>query len=287
VVAHELGHVLGYEDQAAGTDLMAATLPSNTQRTPQSSGPQQAATDLTVAIGTLPATKRVIITFDVLIDDPFPTSTNQVSAQATISGSNIASFLSNDPDTSTPFDPTITLIGRYVVALPLVVRAAGLPDLVVESITTTGGTLQIVIRNQGEAPVTNTFWVDLYINPTTAPTAVNQIWQTQGGTGAVWGITGAALPIPAGATRTLTIGDAYYQATRSSPTIAITPGAALYVQVDSANTNTTYGGVLETHESEGEAYNNIIGPIAASGAVTGSAAAQSLPAGAVLPTRSR
>ncbi|GAB4153164.1 MAG: hypothetical protein Fur005_04030 [Roseiflexaceae bacterium] len=287
VVAHELGHVLGYEDQPAGTDLMAATLPSNTRRTPQSSGPQQAATDLTVAIGTLPATKRVIITFDVLIDDPFPTSTNQVSAQATISGSNIASFLSNDPDTSTPFDPTITLIGRYVVALPLVVRAAGLPDLVVESITTTGGTLQIVIRNQGEAPVTDTFWVDLYINPTTAPTAVNQIWQTQGGTGAVWGITGSALPIPAGATRTLTIGDVYYQANRSSPTIAITPGTALYVQVDSANTNSTYGGVFETHESEGEAYNNIIGPVAASSTVTAGTGTQSLPAGGTLPNRSR
>ena len=34
-------------------------------------------------------------------------------------------------------------------------------------------------------------------------------------------------------------------------------GTAVYAQVDSANTNTSYGAVLENHESNGGAYNNI------------------------------
>ena len=37
-------------------------------------------------------------------------------------------------------------------------------------------------------------------------------------------------------------------------------GDQVYVQVDSANANTTYGAVNEIHELRGEAYNNIFGP---------------------------
>ena len=41
--------------------------------------------------------------------------------------------------------------------------------------------------------------------------------------------------------------------------MATSVGTLIYAQVDSANASTAYGTVLETHESMGEAYNNILG----------------------------
>jgi hypothetical protein len=59
---------------------------------------------------------------------------------------------------------------------------------------------------------------------------------------------------------TLTYGDVY-----SWPSLgsygAIPVGTPIYAQVDSANANTIYGAALETHESMGEADNNILGPV--------------------------
>jgi len=42
---------------------------------------------------------------------------------------------------------------------------------------------------------------------------------------------------------------------------AIPAGTPIYVQVDAANANMTYGAVLEMHEIMGVAYNNIMGPV--------------------------
>ena len=38
------------------------------------------------------------------------------------------------------------------------------PDLVVRSITATSDDVQVVIENQGNAPVTDEFWVEVYNN---------------------------------------------------------------------------------------------------------------------------
>ena len=46
----------------------------------------------------------------------------------------------------------------------------------------------------------------------------------------------------------------------SSFTSTIASGTKIYVQVDSANSDTTYGAILETHEQSGQPYNNIRGP---------------------------
>lgn len=48
-----------------------------------------------------------------------------------------------------------------------------LPDLIVEQINVVNGTLQVTIRNQGQAPVVDPFWADVYINPRQAPTGPN------------------------------------------------------------------------------------------------------------------
>lgn len=145
--------------------------------------------------------------------------------------------------------------------LPLVFRNYTVaPDLIVQSITPTPGNIQVVIKNQGNSAVVNEFWVDLYVNPSPVPTAVNQIWPYVSSRGAVWGITSAGLAsLGPNGTLTLNLGDAYYQPTLSTLGGTFPAGTKIYVQVDSANTLTTYGGVLENHEMLGGPYNNITG----------------------------
>jgi len=159
----------------------------------------------------------------------------------------------------------------FKVYLPLVARnSVAAPDLVVERVAVSGAAAQVVIKNQGNAAVVDEFWVDLYVNPNPAPTGVNQIWNDGRCTqGILWGVTSSALPLKPGGTITLTYGDAYYQPALSNwGTIPV--GTQIYAQADSANTNTTYGAVLETHEILGETYNNILGPVPSTLVVAGS-----------------
>jgi len=121
----------------------------------------------------------------------------------------------------------------------------------------TSDAVQVVIENQGNAPVTDEFWVDVYINPDPAPTAVNQIWPNLADEGLVWGVTAAALPLAPGDVLTLTVGDAYYVPEYSQVSWPLAEGTPVYAQVDSASGDTTYGAVLENHEITGGAYNNV------------------------------
>jgi len=61
---------------------------------------------------------------------------------------------------------------------------------------------------------------------------------------------------------TLTLSSPYYRSDLSHLT-GISIGSPVYAQVDSANTSTTYGGVLETHEINGLPYSNISAPVSA------------------------
>jgi hypothetical protein len=127
----------------------------------------------------------------------------------------------------------------------------------VAAIRVTGSTIEVDIVNQGSAPVTTPFWVDAYLNPDRAPLQVNEIWQIVGDAGLVWGVDAAALPLAPGEHLTLRVGDAFYRPELSAIPGALTPATPVYIQVDSANTATTYGAVLETHERDGGLYNNI------------------------------
>jgi uncharacterized repeat protein (TIGR01451 family) len=146
--------------------------------------------------------------------------------------------------------------------LPLVLRDhVHAPDLVVDDVRAASDSVQVVIRNQGTAPIQETFWVDLYVAPHTPPTAVNQVWQDLAEQGLVWGIEGDALSsLGAGGTLTLTVGDDCYWPTLSHVVWPLPPGTSLYAQVDSANEDADYGGVLESHEIGGGTYNNVFGP---------------------------
>ena len=148
----------------------------------------------------------------------------------------------------------------YNTYLPLVLRNYVVaPDLVVERIVATSNDVQVVIANRGNAPVTDDFWVDVYLDPDPAPNGVNQVWYDgRSAHGAVWGVTEPALPqLAPGGVLTLTLGDAYYSTAFSRLPDVLPAGTPVYVQVDAVNLATTYGGVLENHEITGGVYNNI------------------------------
>ena len=161
------------------------------------------------------------------------------------------------------------------VFMPLVMRQYVVaPDLIVERIVATRNNIQVVIKNQGNAAAVDDFWVEVYVNPRTAPTRVNQIWPDLGDQGLVWGVTADMGP---GNVLTLTVGDAYYVADYSQVTWPLAAGTPVYAQVDSADANTTYGAVLENHEIAGGVYNNITGPVVVTSSLANLPAPQSRP----------
>ena len=140
--------------------------------------------------------------------------------------------------------------------MPYAIRSS-YPDLVIDRLSADGGSLQVVVKNIGSAAVTTAFWVDVYVDPHTPPSRVNQTWHLLGTQGLVWGVSAAALPLAPGAALTLRTGDAYYRPEYSRQTAPIATGTSLFAQVDSYNADTTYGAALESHEANGGAYNNI------------------------------
>ena len=153
------------------------------------------------------------------------------------------------------------------VYLPLVYKdaemPAGAPDQVVESLVATSNSVQVVVRNQGTAPVTDEFWVDVYIDPNPVPTSVNQVWHDLASNGLVWGVTASSLPLASGDAITLTLNDAAYYPERSIMAWPLPAGTTVYAQVDSVNLDSSYGGVLETHEITGGPYNNTASTVSA------------------------
>ncbi len=161
---------------------------------------------------------------------------------------------------------TITVVlGNYVTYLPVVLNNyAAAPDLVVSNVSISAAGIAVTVKNQGARAIThleqNEFWVDVYINPTAAPT-YNKTWQHLSSRGLVWGVTQSALPLEAGDTLTLTVGDTYYHADKSNIIWPLQSADTVWVQVDSANKNSSYGAVRENHEITNLPYNNVTGPL--------------------------
>lgn len=156
----------------------------------------------------------------------------------------------------TALDFVIRIPGEPVkIYLPFIVKKWTLaPDLIVDSLMASSNTITVTVKNIGDAPVTDPFWVDVYLNPNPAPSRVNQHWWELTSQGLVWGVT---TPITVGDSLTLTIGDPYYSAFHSRFTGSLATGTPIWAQVDSVNLNTSYGGVLERHEISGGVYNNL------------------------------
>jgi hypothetical protein len=152
------------------------------------------------------------------------------------------------------------------IYLPWVAHnAVHAPDLVVRDVRFTADNVQVVIENQGNAPVgaSQEFWVQLYVDPEPVPTMVNQTWYELSGQGIFWGVLSNTLPLNPGAIITLTYGDAATWPDGSRFDGPLPAGTPIYVQVDTWNPDTDYGAVLEDHEILGRAYNNIVGPFLA------------------------
>ncbi|MAT98925.1 MAG: hypothetical protein CL608_17415 [Anaerolineaceae bacterium] len=157
---------------------------------------------------------------------------------------------------------TVTVqLGNYEIFLPMIVNNfVSAPDLVVSNINASSDLIEMTIENQGTQATSSGFWVDFYIDPDPVPTHENELWADVATEGIAWGVT---VSIPAGGSLTLQYSTApgaanlYYSAEDSNYSGSLPVGTPVYAQVDSAHLNTTYGGVLETHEILGEAYNNV------------------------------
>ncbi len=142
----------------------------------------------------------------------------------------------SDPDMTNNSDSAINT--TFHVYLPIVrtpdrTLPVG-PDLVVSEIQAASNGITLTIENQGNAPVSQPFWVDVYIDPDTAPEAVQQVWSDLGSQGLVWGIPESSLPFLSGESLTLSVGDAYYWPSLSHATWPLPAGTPVYGQVDSA-----------------------------------------------------
>jgi hypothetical protein len=133
------------------------------------------------------------------------------------------------------------------------------PDLTVEHVLVTENNVEIILVNIGNAPVTEAFWVDLYIDPDPVPTSVNQSWEQLSDQGLVWGVTDVAALVPGGSL-TLDLNSPSFMSDYSQFTGSFTPEMRIYVQADSFAEG-SYGGVLELDEMNDGAYNNIKGPV--------------------------
>ena len=157
---------------------------------------------------------------------------------------------------------TVTMqLGTYDIFLPMIVNNfVSAPDLVVTNINASSDLIEVTIENQGSQATSSGFWVDFYINPDPVPTHENQLWSDVGTEGLVWGVN---VSIPAGGSLTLSYSTApgapnlYYSAENSDYSGILPIGTPVYAQADSAHLETTYGGVLETHEILGQPYNNV------------------------------
>jgi len=134
------------------------------------------------------------------------------------------------------------------------------PDLVVVTRLSTTSAVTVTVRNQGTAPVTEAFWVDVYFNPTKTP-ALNEPWDTIASHVAVWGVTD---PIPAGSSLALTTSGQYYFGPPDSSALPLPVVANVYSLVDSVDYSTTYGAVPESNEG-----NNLFGLVVSTASVAG------------------
>ncbi|MBL9156129.1 MAG: cadherin-like domain-containing protein [Verrucomicrobiales bacterium] len=118
-VMHEMGHSLGLcdtYDPLRRSHLMYGFLTAGERRAPRR-GEAEGAVPHThdrphylggeLVIGTLPAGKSITITYQATVNTS-PTTFTSVSSQGTVSGSNFANVLTNDPATPAAGDATVT-----------------------------------------------------------------------------------------------------------------------------------------------------------------------------------
>lgn len=135
-----------------------------------------------------------------------------------------------------------------------------LPNLIIENVVVAADGLQFDVVNGGLEDVTDPFWVDGYLNPFKIPAGVNDTHDLVAPNGIAWGINDADLPMSPGDRITLHLLSDQLDDDRSNFKLPLKIGTVVYIQVDSANLQSSFGGVLERHEAAGGPYDNIVGP---------------------------
>ena len=158
--------------------------------------------DVLLSIGTLPAGESVTITFNATVDNPFTGAMAQVANQGTVSGTNFADVLTDDPDVGGAADPTVTPID-----LPKVTVAVS-PSSVLED-----GPTSLVYTFTRDGSTANAMTVNFSVGGTASFTEPDY---TQTGA-ATFTATSGTVVIPSGS---------------SSATVTIDPSADLTVEPD-------------------------------------------------------
>ncbi len=116
-----------------------------------------------VSVANLPAGKQIVITYKATVNRPLePRTALTVADQISINGQGFAPFLSNDPDTPAPNDPTRTaVLGCAIQNIAATIPVCGASNTYSVSVTVT---------NNGEAPLTGN--LVLVANGATFPTPV-------------------------------------------------------------------------------------------------------------------
>lgn len=173
--------------------------------------------DVNLAIGTLPAGESVTITFRVTVDDPFTGAMAQVSNQGTVSGTNFANVLTDDPDVGGAADPTVTPID-----LPDVTVAVS-PASVAED-----GATNLAFTFTREGPTTNAMTVNFSVGGTASFTEPDY---TQSGA-ATFSATSGTVVIPSGSlTAVVTIDPAADNTVEPDETVVLTVTSGVGYQV--------------------------------------------------------
>jgi conserved repeat domain len=170
--------------------------------------------------------------------------------------------------TNDPSQPTVSYTltcqwrtsSSYTVYLPIVKQEQGvqpgMPDLIaklnVSTLTLKAGEpvgISVTVTNQGTAPASE-FWVDLYINPSAAPTGPNQPWNELCTLDPCYGIAWyVSQTIQPGQSIILTSEPDSYYADNTIWNGSFAPGTSdLYVYVDSWNPTVATGAVVESDE---------------------------------------
>jgi PKD repeat protein len=152
---------------------------------------------------------------------------------------------------------------HYTTYLPLITsNFFTAPELIVQSVAASSDVITVVIKNIGDAPAAQAFWIDAYVDPNPPPTAVNQIWwdQNRSEQGVAWAVDEPLVPFEPGTVITLTSRDPNVSPVRTFFLGNLPAGTPIYAQVDSYNYQTDYGAVQERQEILGLPYNNILGP---------------------------
>jgi hypothetical protein len=191
----------------------------------------------------------------------------QIHYDADGNGTNEAITFTDDSTQPGSFDPTtFTIQQLHFAYLPIMMNNyVPAPDLIVTNISASSDLIEVTIKNQGSQATSGGFWVDFYIDPSTAPTGPNQLWLGLSSEGLAWGIMISLAPQES---LTLTYStdpgaaNEFYVPEESLYSGSLPAGTPIYAQVDSAHVNVPYGGILETHEITGGSYNNIASSIA-------------------------